>query len=185
MKDLKRFWLFFLIVAIDVVLLIAYPTLGRNVVNFTGKNFREMLLILPPVFVLLGLMEVWVPRETMTRLMGDDSGLRGMALSVFLGAAAAGPLYGAFPIAVVLTRKGASLRNVLMFLGSWSTLKIPMFLFETAAMGPLWSITRWVVSLVGIVVITLIIEKSLEPADRETVVRLAESIDVPTQAARS
>jgi len=184
MNYLKRFWLFFLIVAIDIVILIVSPALGRDVVNFTGKNFREMLLILPPVFVLLGLMEVWVPRETMTRLMGDDSGLRGMALSVFLGAAAAGPLYGAFPIAIVLTRKGASLRNVLMFIGSWSTLKIPMFLFETAALGPRWSITRWFASLVGIVVITFIIEKSLKPHDRESVVQLAEEIDLPAQAGR-
>jgi uncharacterized membrane protein YraQ (UPF0718 family) len=174
MNYIKRFWLFSLIVVIDVALLITLPSVGRDVVRFTGRDFREMLLILPPVFVLLGLMDVWVPRETMTRLMGDDSGLRGMALGVFLGAAAAGPLYGAFPIALALTRKGASLRNVMIFVGSWSTLKIPMFLFETAALGPAWSVTRWLTSLMGVVVITLIIERLLRDSDRQLVFELAK-----------
>lgn len=176
MKLIKRYWMFIAVVAIDIVLLVARPSLGQEVVRFTAANFREMLLLLPPVFILLGLMDVWVPRETMTRYMGAESGAKGAALSIFMGAAAAGPLYGAFPIAVALTRKGASLHNVLLFIGSWATLKIPMFLFETGALGIKWSLTRWGVSFIGIFVIAYMIEKLTKPIDREEIKSLAETM---------
>lgn len=176
MKALKRYWMFLAVVLVDALLMIARPDLGREVVRFTAANFREMLLLLPPVFILLGLMDVWVPRETMTKYMGEDSGAKGAALSIFMGAAAAGPLYGAFPIAVALTRKGASLRNVLLFVGSWSTLKIPMFLFETGALGARWSLTRWGMSLIGIFVIAAVMERFLDRGDRDEIKALAEGM---------
>ncbi|HSL93504.1 MAG TPA: permease [Bacillota bacterium] len=176
MKLIKRYWIFLAVVLVDLVLVLARPTLGQEVVRFTIANFREMLFILPPVFILLGLMDVWVPRETMTRYMGENSGAKGAALSIFMGAAAAGPLYGAFPIAVALTRKGASLHNVLLFIGSWSTLKIPMFLFETGALGAEWSLTRWGASLVGIFVIAFVMEKLLNSNDRVHIQTIADGM---------
>jgi uncharacterized membrane protein YraQ (UPF0718 family) len=167
MKLLRRYWLFLAIILIDLIIWLGNRELGTSISRFTIANFREMLFVIPPIFVLLGLMDVWVPREIMIKLMGPGSGLRGTALAIFLGAAAAGPLYGAFPIGVTMAKKGASLRNVFTFLGAWSTLKIPMFLFETAALGPLWSVTRWVVSVIGTIVIAGIIERALTAADRQ------------------
>ena len=42
-----------------------------------GEGIAEMLGFLPPVFVLLGLFDVWVDRETVIRLMGRESGAKG------------------------------------------------------------------------------------------------------------
>ena len=87
-----------------------------------------------------------------------------------LGAAAAGPLYGAFPVAAVMMKKGASFFNVMVFIGAWSTLKIPMFLFETKYLGGLFSVTRWICSFIGIVLIAWIIEQSISgEAEKETI----------------
>jgi uncharacterized membrane protein YraQ (UPF0718 family) len=44
-----------------------------------------MLSVIPPIFVLLGLLDVWVQRETMIKLMGEKSGFVGIALAFFLG----------------------------------------------------------------------------------------------------
>lgn len=181
---LKRYWLFIAVVLVDVLLLLNNEVLGKQVVKFTAGNFKEMLLIIPPVFILLGLMDVWVPRELMVKVMGEGSGVRGTALAVFLGAASAGPLYGAFPVAVVLTRKGASLKNVFVFIGAWATLKVPMFLFETAALGLTWSLTRWGASLVGVFTIAYVMERGLTPRDKEEIVHLAQAAEVPVQAKR-
>lgn len=170
MKLVKRYWLFIAIILIDLAIWYSNRELGASISRFTVSNFREMLLVIPPIFILLGLMDVWVPRETMIKLMGPGSGLRGTALAIFLGAAAAGPLYGAFPIGVTMAKKGASLRNVYTFLGSWSTLKIPMFLFESSALGLKWSITRWIISLFGTVIIAGVIEKSLSPDEQRQLV---------------
>lgn len=175
MKLIKRYWLFLAIIAIDVAVWFTNRDLGASIGRFTVANFREMLLVIPPIFVLLGLMDVWVPRETMIKLMGPGSGILGTVLAIFLGAAAAGPLYGAFPIGVTMAKKGASLRNVYTFLGAWSTLKIPMFLFESSALGLRWSITRWVISLFGTVIIAAIIERSLNPVEQQALIAHAVS----------
>ncbi len=167
MKQLRRYWLFIAVILVDIIIWWSNRELGTSIGHFTVLNFREMFLIIPPIFVLLGLMDVWVPREMMIKLMGPGSGVRGTALAIFLGAAAAGPLYGAFPIGVTMAKKGASIRNVFIFLGAWSTLKIPMFLFETAALGPVWSVTRWVMSVIGTLVIAITIERIMTPTDQQ------------------
>lgn len=107
------------------------PAIGRSLLIQTLTIF----LVVPPIFLLLGLLDVWVPREKMIALMGEGSGFRGVALAFALGSAAAGPLYGAFPVAGVLMKKGASFSIILIFIGAWSTTKIPMLLFEMKALG--------------------------------------------------
>lgn len=161
MKQLKRYMFFFITVIITGVLIIINKDMGIDALNTTMYSFKEMILIIPPIFVLLGLLDVWVPRETMVKYMGEGSGLKGIILAIFLGSAAAGPLYGAFPIATVFMKKGAKFFNVLLFLGAWSTTKIPMFLFELSSLGPKFAITRLAASLFGIFLIAYIVNKLL------------------------
>jgi len=56
-------------------------------------------------------------------------------------------------------KKGASFFNVLLFLGAWSTTKIPMVLFELASMGPVFTFTRLGLSLAGITLIALLVSR--------------------------
>lgn len=111
-----------------------------------GKNFRmfflEMILILPLMFILIGLFDVWVPREKITRHVGPGSGSMGIFWVILLAMLQAGPLYGAFPVAALLWRKGCSVRNVFIYLGAFSTLKIPMLAFEVGFLGWKFSLLR-------------------------------------------
>ena len=79
----------------------------------------------------------------------------------FIGSAAAGPLYGAFPVAAVFMRKGVKFTNLLVFLGAWSTTKIPMFLFELSALGAGFALTRLLVNIPGIIGMAYILRLSL------------------------
>lgn len=158
-KLLKRYAFSFVMAAGLAALVIFWPGVGTKAFDATMSGFKQMLLVIPPIFVLLGLLDVWIPRETMVRFMGEGSGLKGAALAVLLGSAAAGPLYAAFPVAGVFMKKGASFTNVLLFLGAWSTTKVPMILFELAAMGPVFTFTRLGLSLIGICLIALSINK--------------------------
>ncbi len=128
-----------------------------------------MLFVIPPVFVLLGLLDIWVPRETMVKFMGEGSGIKGVILSILLGSAAAGPLYGAFPVAAVFMKKGVKFMNILIFIGAWSTTKIPMFLFEIAALGNNFAITRLLVDIPGIIVIAFIISRFISKKELEEI----------------
>jgi len=152
--------------AAAAVFALVFPQRGARAVEVTAFSLREMLLVIPPVFILLGLLDVWVPRETMTRFMGPGSGLKGVLLAIFLGSAAAGPLYGAFPVAAVFMKKGVTLRNVFIFLGAWSTTKIPMFLFELSALGVRFALTRLAVDIPGIILIAWVLVSALSAAEK-------------------
>jgi uncharacterized membrane protein YraQ (UPF0718 family) len=169
MKRLKPYALFLLVIFIDLLVLVSDSNLGTQILKNTYKNFSEMISVIPPVFLLLGLMDVWVPRETIIRFLGDKSGLMGIILSIFMGAAAAGPLYGAFPVAGVMMNKGAKFSNIIIFLGAWSTMKIPMFLFEMSSLGAKFAITRWLVDLVGIIIMALVIDKLVSDEEKREI----------------
>ena len=172
MRASRRRWLFPAVAAVAFALLaIAAPHIARAAARTIGYGLREMLLVIPPVFILLGLLDVWVPREQMMRFMGPDSGLKGGVLAFVMGSAAAGPLYAAFPIAAMLMRKGAGLVNVFIFIGAWSTTKIPMFLFEYGALGVRFAVTRLAVDIPGIVIIAFALKRLLSAAETEALYR--------------
>ena len=157
----RRYRTFLVLFGVNVALLFLEPSVGQKAFALTGDNVLEMLSFLPPIFVLLGLLDVWVDRETMMKYMGPGSGARGMMLAFILGSAAAGPLYAAFPMAGVMMKKGASMLNVFIFIGAWSTTKIPLIMFETATLGFRFMALRLVFNIAGIFLIALILEKDV------------------------
>lgn len=154
---LKRYRFFLLTILITGALFIINGAIGIRALTVTAYSFKEMLVVLPPIFILLGLLDVWVPRELMVRYMGEDSKMKGIILAFLLGSAAAGPLYGAFPVAAVLMKKGAKFSNILIFIGAWSTTKIPMFLFEVSSLGAKFAVTRLLVDIPGIIIIAYLV----------------------------
>jgi len=133
-----------------------------------GENLRdfllEMALVLPPMFVLVGLFEVWVPRAVVERHAGRRAGVAAIPWMVLLATVQAGPLYGAFPVAVSLWRKGCAPRNVFIYLGAFSAMKIPMLTFEVAFLGWSFSLSRTLITLPVFIVIGFVMERLL-PAD--------------------
>ncbi|PKN95954.1 MAG: permease, partial [Chloroflexi bacterium HGW-Chloroflexi-5] len=124
-----------------------------------------MLLVLPPIFILMGLLDVWVKRETMIVWMGDKSGLKGMLLAFLLGSAAAGPLYAAFPITYTMAKKGVSITNILVFLGAWSTLKIPLLLFEFSNLGIKFTMIRLFFNVIAIAFLSWLVKALMTERD--------------------
>lgn len=176
MVIIKRYRFFIVTLVILGVLFIVNKQYGLHAIRVTGYSLKEMALIIPPIFILLGLLDVWVPRETMIRFMGDDSGLKGIVLALILGSAAAGPLYGAFPIAAIFMKKGVKFTNVLIFIGAWSTTKIPMFLFELSALGGKFAITRLLVDIPGIIIIAYFLAKIIPNDEIKQIYARAEQL---------
>lgn len=101
----ERYKFFVLLLGVNLILLIRVPEIGEKTFVTSLVNLKEMLSIIPPIFVLLGLLDVWVPRETMMKYMGKEAGIRGGVFAFVLGSFAAGPLYASFPVAGVLLKK--------------------------------------------------------------------------------
>ncbi len=153
---INRYRVFIALCIVVAIISVVNPSTGLKTIEMTEVNLLEMLSFLPPIFVLLGLLDVWVDRETMMRYMGENSGLRGHLLAFLLGSAAAGPLYAAFPVVGVLLKKKASLANVFIFVGAWSTTKIPLIVFESATLGFSFMALRFAFNVAGIAVIAWI-----------------------------
>ncbi|PKM51895.1 MAG: permease [Firmicutes bacterium HGW-Firmicutes-7] len=177
MKLLLKRYRFFIGAMIGIGLLTIFNfDLGIKSLSISGYSLKEMILVIPPVFILLGLLDIWVPREIMMKYMGEDSGLKGILISIALGSAAAGPLYGAFPIATVFMKKGVKFSNILIFIGAWSTTKVPMFLFELSALGSKFAITRLLIDIPGIIIIAYIMGALISKDEIKKLYEKAESL---------
>jgi uncharacterized membrane protein YraQ (UPF0718 family) len=176
-KTLKRYRAFIVVLAGLFVLTIFNPELGIKALSVTGYSLKEMIFVIPPIFILLGLLDIWVPREIMVKYMGEGSGIKGILLAIFIGSAAAGPLYGAFPVAAVFMKKGVKFSNVMIFIGAWSTTKIPMLLFEMAALGTKFAMTRLLIDIPGIIIIAAILMKLVSDDEVKKIYKEAEKFD--------
>lgn len=178
MKDLlKKYKLFVALAFINILLIIFLPNIGKKSLDITWSNTLEMLSVIPPIFILLGLLDVWVERETMSKFMGEESGVVGIVIAFFLGSAAAGPLYVAFPVAGTLIKKGSKFSNVLIFIGAWSTTKIPLLLFEASAMGLKFMLTRLFIDILGIALIAYATEKLMNKTDKALVFQNVSTLE--------
>ena len=176
-KILNRYKFFIILAVINVLMIIFLPETGFKSVKITWDNTMEMLSVIPPIFVLLGLLDVWVPRETMVKFIGEKSGIKGIVIAFLLGSAAAGPLYAAFPVAGVLLKKGSKFSNVLIFIGAWATTKIPLLLFEATSMGWQFMLTRFLINIPVIAIIAYLTERLLKESEKAEIYERAEQIE--------
>ena len=128
---------------------------GRSVLGI----LLEMAGILPLMFILVGLFEVWVPRASIERFLGRKAGWKAVPWLVLLAMLQAGPLYGAFPVAIGLARKGCSARNVFIYLGAFSSLKIPLLTFEVGFLGWPFSLARVLISLPAFILVGVLVDR--------------------------
>ena len=106
-----------------------------------------MIIFIPFLFIIVGLFDVWFPKEKIEKHIGQNSGIKGIFTVIILAMLQAGPLYGAFPVAYILYKKGASIRNIFIYLGAFSSLKIPMLGIEIGYLGLKLSLARTLVAL--------------------------------------
>ncbi|MGE5580054.1 MAG: permease [Bacillota bacterium] len=177
MKFVKRYYFAILMLLLALGLGVALPEKQGTISQNLFGNVREMVSIIPAIFVLMGLADVYVPRETVVKFMGEKSAVTGAFLAILLGSLAAGPLYAAFPIASMMMRKGASFYNVMVFLGAWSTLKVPIFLFETTSLGAAFSVTRWITNVFVIFAIAAVINATVPALEKKAVIERQSAME--------
>ena len=147
--------------SVYILFLVVSWILGFNPGGEIGYNFAsfsiEMLKILPCAFILIGLFEVWVKRETIEKHLGEESGIRGYVLAVLLASATVGGLYVAFPIAYSLYGKGAKLSIIFTYVGASAISRVPMAIFEASFLGIKFTAIRLLISLPLVVVTSILL----------------------------
>ena len=145
--------LFFLLIVVSRI--IHFETgeaIADNFISFA----LAMLKIVPVAFILIGLFEVWVKRETIEKHLGEDSSWLSFLWAILLSSTTVGALYVAFPIAAVLQAKGAKLSVVFTYIGAAAVCRVPMTIFEVSFMGLKFTVIRLLVSLPLIILSSVI-----------------------------
>lgn len=173
-KLLKRYMFFISIFMTTIIITVFNMDMGFEAFSIAGGSFKQMLSVLPPIMILLGLMDVWVPREKMMKYMGKDSGITGIFLAILIGSIAAGPMYAAFPFTAVLLKKGVKLSNIIIFMNAWCVTKIPTLLFELTALGYSFTFTRLLIDLPGIIIMGFLVEWLIKKEEIEKLYRVSE-----------
>ena len=131
-----------------------------------AKNFWSFLIymikILPFAFILIGLFEVWVKRETIVRHMGEESGARGFFWAILLAGTTVGGVIVAFPIAYTLYHKGAKLSVIFTYIGASAVCRVPMTIFEASFLGIKFTLIRLFGSIPLIILSSLLLGDYLE-----------------------
>ena len=66
---------------------------------------KEMIMIMPVIFVLTALLDLWVPKGKIMKYLGKEAKQKASFFSLALGSISAGPIYAAFPLCVMLHKK--------------------------------------------------------------------------------
>lgn len=95
-----------------------------NTTASSGLLLLEIAPILMGAMLVGGYFQALVPREAVNRLLGGESGWRGLALASAAGAVTPGGPFASFPLAAALYRGGADIGTTVAFITSWSVLNL-------------------------------------------------------------
>lgn len=159
-KVLDKYALLALIIFI-VVSYIADIKTGKDVAENLWAFMFSMIQIFPCAFILIGLFEVWVKKETIEKHLGNDSSPLSYMWALLLATTSVGGLFVAFPVAYTLFKKGARLSIIFTYISAAAVCRVPMTIFEASYMGWKFSLIRFTVSLPLIIVTSIILERFL------------------------
>ncbi|HDP73484.1 MAG TPA: permease [Candidatus Woesearchaeota archaeon] len=120
-------------------------------------DFLLILVYLPGLFVLMALLKAWLPDRLIVKHLRHASGFKGSLYAFLLGSITPGPLYLSFPIAALLSKKGASSFNVALFVCAWSTLKLVEEIFELHFLGLRFMLLRLAITLPFVILTSFIL----------------------------
>ncbi|WP_320128020.1 permease [uncultured Sphaerochaeta sp.] len=181
-KKIKENLFVITIVIAYIAMFIARPDMGITSIKNSIYYIREMLMIMPVIFVLTALLDMWVPKEKIMKYLGKESKAKGVVLSFALGSVSAGPIYAAFPMCVMLHKKGASIRNLVIILSSWAVIKIPMLLNEVKFLGMKFMVIRWILTTMAIIIFSWITARIVKNADLPQTEEVQKGLSVNTGA---
>jgi uncharacterized membrane protein YraQ (UPF0718 family) len=89
--------------------------------------------------VIAGMIQVLIPRELVSRLVGGQSGLRGILIGTVAGTLSPGGPYINIPLVGALLNAGASIGTTVAFLTAWSLISLSRLPMEVGILG--WRFT--------------------------------------------
>ena len=128
---------------IAIVLFIVAYNKGQGE-HITGlKSALNMTIQILPLlifaFIVAGMIQVVLPKELLSKWVGEESGLKGIIMGTIAGGLSPGGPYVSLPIVAGLLRSGASVGTMVAFLTGWSLWAIGRLPMDIGILG--WKFT--------------------------------------------
>jgi len=104
-----------------------------------GSMIVSILPLLTFAFIVAGMVQALIPREFLSKWVGEESGFRGILIGTVAGGLSPGGPYVNLPIVAALLNSGASVGTMVAFLTGWSLWALARFPMEVGILG--WKFT--------------------------------------------
>lgn len=155
-------------IAVWGLVAIVSPTRGSVVGQVVGRTFAQTIEIIAAVFVLIGLLQVWVPPKAVARLFGKEGGWKGLLLASTIPVMIGGSLFTMLPLMQALREKGARIAVIGAFITAWGG-KLPLLPLEMHFLGWQFAALRLGLIVPTAVCLGLVLEAIVERKVREHV----------------
>jgi uncharacterized membrane protein YraQ (UPF0718 family) len=148
-----------LIIATAVALLASALADRRKTLEGLKKSYKMFLGILPMllnVLILVSIALYLVPKETLVKWLGANSGMAGCAIAAVIGSIALIPGFVAFPLAALLLKSGVGYAVVAVFITTLMMVGILTLPIEIKYFGGKAALLRNGLSLAGALLIGLL-----------------------------
>lgn len=128
----------------------------RKALISTGKIALNVLPVLFFIFILMGVINIYVTKDLVVRLLGTGSGMWGILIGELVGAIALIEPAAVFPFSGSLLAKGASYGVIYAFASTAVLIGIATLPAELKFMGKKFTIVRNVLTFVLVFLIGLV-----------------------------
>jgi uncharacterized membrane protein YraQ (UPF0718 family) len=125
-----------------VLLAIGYVRGSGEHIAGTKSGFVMLVEILPLLifaFIVAGMVQELVPRESIGKWIGEESGWRGIMIGTVAGGLSPGGPFVSMPMAAGLYRAGSSVGTMVAYLTAWSLWALTRLPMEIGILG--WRLT--------------------------------------------
>ncbi len=141
-----------ILAVVSLVLLVIAFRQDRNLpLEGLEAGWRTLWRNLPLLllgFLVAGLAQVLIPRDLITRWLGEEAGLKGVLIGCVVGGVVPGAPYATFPLVAALYQGGASLGAVVGFVSAWSLWSVSRLPVEMALIDPKPALIRYTITFV-------------------------------------
>jgi len=128
-----------------VLLFIGYQKGGGEHIiglKWGGNLLLQIIPLLIFSFIIAGMINTLIPKETISNWIGTESGLRGILLGTAMGGLTPSGPFVSMPIAAGLLRTGAGIGTMVAFLTGWSLIAVHRLPMEIGFLGWQFALIR-------------------------------------------
>lgn len=143
-----------------IFLIISFFSDRKRTVLGIKKGLKMFLGLLPTILNVLILVSVFlylIPKETLIKLLGKDSGIIGVMIAAVLGSVSLIPAFVSYPLAAILLKSGVAYSVVAVFITTLMMVGILTLPLEIKYFGMKVSLIRNSLSFIGALIIGLVI----------------------------